>query len=153
MYGTSPILVRMAVTAGDLRSGIAGGLVSYIAGTAVIALLLLSPAQWRHVRATVPEAAKWFTYSGVSVSIAQLLIYMAFTAAPVSVVMSIQQLSIAFRFAFARMLTPKHEVFGGRSVLATALSLLGALVLSLDVSRISSALPPPFAALLGWHWP
>ncbi|MGZ3309168.1 MAG: EamA family transporter, partial [Xanthobacteraceae bacterium] len=86
-YGVTPLLIRLAVIGGGgLGTGLAGGLVSYAAATAAVALLLLWPGQWRHALAVTPESAKWFTYSGISVSIAQMFIYMAYAVAPISVV-------------------------------------------------------------------
>jgi drug/metabolite transporter (DMT)-like permease len=41
VYGVSPLLIRLAVIGGDLGTGVAAGLVSYLAATATIALLLL----------------------------------------------------------------------------------------------------------------
>jgi drug/metabolite transporter (DMT)-like permease len=154
-YGVSPLLIRMAVIGGDLGTGIAGGLVSYVAATAVVGLLLLWPDNLRHALAVGPEARKWFGYSGVSVCIAQMFIYMAYAVAPVSVVTPVLQLHHALRLVFARLLNPHHEIFGGRMVLATALSLTGAALLSLDVEHVLALvpLPPALAALARWHWP
>ena len=155
LYGVTPLLIRLAVIGGDLDSGIAGGLVSYLAATAAVALLLLWPGNLRHALAVAPDARKWFGYSGVSVCIAQMFIYMAYAVAPVSVVTPVLQLHHALRLVFSRLLNPHHEVFGGRMVLATALSLVGALALSLDVEHVLGllALPPPLAAVARWHWP
>ena len=155
VYGVSPLLIRLAVIGGDLGTGVAAGLVSYVAATATIALLLLWPGQFRHALAVTPESRKWFTYSGVSVSIAQMFIYMAYAVAPISVVTPVLQLHHALRLIFARLLNPHHEIFGGRMVLATALSVLGAVALSLDVEHVLALvpLPPPIAAFARWHWP
>jgi uncharacterized membrane protein len=134
---------------------VAGGLVSYVAATATIALLLLWPGQLRHALAVTPESRKWFTYSGISVSIAQMFIYMAYAVAPLSVVTPILQLHLVLRLAFSRVLNPHHEIFGGRMVLGTALSVLGAVALSLDVEHVLALvpLPPAIAAFARWHWP
>jgi drug/metabolite transporter (DMT)-like permease len=154
-YGVSPLLIRVAVIKGDIGSGIAGGLVSYAAATAAVALLMLWPGQLRHALAVAPEALKWFTYSGVSVCIAQMFIYMAYAVAPVSVVTPVLQLHHALRLVFARLLNPHHEIFGGRMILGTALSLLGAVALSLDTEFLLAVvrLPQPVAAFMRWHWP
>jgi drug/metabolite transporter (DMT)-like permease len=154
-YGTTPVLIRQGVVSGDLGSGLVGGLISYAAATAAIALLLAWPGQLRHALAIKREALKWFTYSGVSVCIAQMFVYMAFTVAPVSVVMPILQLHLALRFWLARLLNPQHEFFGGKMLLGTALSLAGALALSLDSELVLSllALPEPVASVARWHWP
>jgi hypothetical protein len=60
-----------------------------------------------------------------------------------------------FRLYFSRWLNPHHEVFGGRIILGTVVSLLGAIVLSLSTELISSILPLPDVVLtvLRWHWP
>ena len=56
---------------------------------------------------------------------------------------------------FSRVLNPHHEIFGGRMVLGTALSVLGAVALSLDVEHVLALvpLPPAIAAFARWHWP
>jgi drug/metabolite transporter (DMT)-like permease len=155
VYGVSPLLIRLAVIGGDLGTGVAAGLVSYLAATATIALLLLWPGQLRHALAVTTESRKWFTYSGVSVSIAQMFIYMAYAVAPLSVVTPILQLHLVLRLVFSRALNPQHEIFGGRMVLGTALSVLGAVALSLDVEHVLALvpLPPAIAAFARWHWP
>jgi hypothetical protein len=59
-----------------------------------------------------------------------------------------------FRIYFGWIINPQHEVFGGRIVLATALSLIGAVALSVSVEDVQHVLPLPHAvaALLNWHW-
>jgi drug/metabolite transporter (DMT)-like permease len=155
VYGATPVLIRLGVVAGDLGSGLVGGLISYAAAALAVALLLLWPGRLRHALAITPQSLKWFTYSGISVCIAQMFVYMAFTVAPVSVVMPVLQLHLALRFWLARVLNPQHELFGSRMLLATAVSLLGALAISLDSEFFLSliALPPPVAAAVRWHWP
>ena len=155
LYGVTPLLIRLAVIRGDPGSGIVGGLISYGAATAAVALLMLWPGQFRHALAVTPTSLKWFSYSGVSVCIAQMFIYMAYAVAPISVVTPVLQLHHALRVVFARLLNPHHEIFGGRMVLATALSLLGAVLLSLDVEHVLSLVPLPksLAAVARWHWP
>jgi uncharacterized membrane protein len=155
VYGVTPFLIRLGVIGGDLGRGIVGGLISYAAATAAVALLLLWPGQLRHARAIKPEALKWFTYSGISVCVAQMLIYMAYAIAPISVVVPILQLHHALRVVFARMLNPHHEIFGSRMILGTGLSLIGAVALSLDTEFVLSLIPLPDAvtAVARWHWP
>jgi hypothetical protein len=84
-----------------------------------------------------------------------MFIYMAYAVAPISVVTPVLQLHHALRLMFSRMLNPHHEIFGGRMVLATGLSLFGAALLSLDVEHVLALLPlpPSLAALARWHWP
>ncbi len=126
-YGLSPVLVRVGLENQGIGVSLAGGLVAYIAATAAFALLvLLWPGQWRHVLAVDREAAKWFTFSGFLVFFSQMFLYMAMSVAPVTVVSPINRLSILFRLFFSRLLNPQHEVFGGSVILATVVSMLGA---------------------------
>src|SRR5260370_42063020 len=149
------VVMRLGVTSGGLASGVVGGLISYVGTTAAIALMMLWPGQLRHALAIGAESLKWFTYSGISVSIAQMFVYMAYAVAPISVVAPIMQLHLALRVVFARLLNPQHEVFGGRMLLGTALSLLGAIAISLDTEHVLSLLPLPEAvvAFARLHWP
>ena len=154
-YGISPILVRLALESKGLEYSIAGGLISYIAATAAFALMLLWPGQWRHVRSLDRSAGRWFVVSGLCVCVAQMLRYMALSVAPVAVVAPIQRLSLVFRFYFARLINPQHEVFGGRVIVATIASLVGAVALSASTDVVQGALPLPEWAIatLNWRWP
>jgi uncharacterized membrane protein len=154
-YGLSPILVRIGLEGKGLAVSVAGNLVASLAATVVMGLFLLPPRQLRHALAVGREPAKWFTLSGVLVAISQLFLYMAMSIAPVTVVSPINRLSILFRLYFSRLLNPQHEVFGGKVVLGTIVSLSGAVVLSLSIDSVQSWLPLPAAALeaLRWHWP
>ena len=154
-YGLSPILIRTALEDQGLGASLAGGLISYAAGTAVMGILLLWPGQLRHVLAVNAESAKWFTFSGILVCVSQMFLYMAMAVAPVTVVAPINRLTIVFRLYFSRWLNPQHEVFGGRVIIGTVVSLAGAVVLSLSTEMVSAMLPLPEAVLsvLRWHWP
>jgi uncharacterized membrane protein len=154
-YGLSPILVRIGLEGKGLAVSVAGNLVASLAATVVMGLFLLPPRQLAHALAVGREPAKWFTLSGVLVAISQLFLYMAMSIAPVTVVSPINRLSILFRLYFSRLLNPQHEVFGGRVVLGTIVSLTGAVVLSLSIDSVQSWLPLPEAVLsvLRWHWP
>lgn len=154
-YGLSPILVRIGLEGHGLGASIAGNLVASIAATAVMGLFLLPPSRLRHALAVEREPAKWFTLSGILVAVSQLFLYMAMSIAPVTVVSPINRLSILFRLYFSRLLNPQHEVFGGKVVLGTIVSLAGAVVLSLSIDQVQTFLPLPDAvsAILRWHWP
>jgi hypothetical protein len=80
---------------------------------------------------------------------------MALAIAPVSVVVPIQRLSVLFRFWFARLFNPRHEVFGGRMITATVVSLAGALSLSVSTEAVQALLllPDWAVAALSWRWP
>jgi len=151
-YGVTPVLIRIVVERGSLVDSMAAGLVSYGAATIVVALLMLWPGQLRHVLAIDRTSAKWFVGSGVLVTVSQAFLYLALVVAPVSVVMPVLQLHLVFRYLFARLLNPQHEVFGGMMMLATALSVSGAAALSLDPEFVIAtvALPESLVAVLRW---
>jgi hypothetical protein len=80
---------------------------------------------------------------------------MAYSLAPLSVVVPIQQLSLLFRYLFAYMLTPEHEIFGSRVIIGTACSLLGAAAISASTEFVLSlvSLPDAVVAIVRWQWP
>ena len=154
-YGTSPILVRYGLESKDLGVSLAAGVISYGAATLVILPFLLWPSRVRHIVALSAESAKWFTLSGVLVCLSQMFLYMGYAVAPVSVVSPIQRLSIMFRIYFGRLLNPQHEVFGGKLYLGTAVSLVGALALSISTELVLTYIPLPdwAVAMARWEWP
>jgi drug/metabolite transporter (DMT)-like permease len=154
-YGTSPILIRYGLASPDLGLGLAGGVISYAAATLVMLPLLFWPGWLRHVTSVEAEPAKWFTISGLMVCLSQMFLYMAFAVAPVSVASPIQRISMVFRIYFGWLLNRHHEVFGGKVYLGTAISLIGALALSLSTELVLTHVPLPdwAAAIARWHWP
>jgi uncharacterized membrane protein len=154
-YGSSPILVRFGLETKDIGTSLAGGLISYLAAAAFMLPILLWPSQLRHVLSLEAEAAKWFTLSGVMVCVSQMFTYISLALAPVSVVTPIQRISIVFRIYFGRLLNPQHEVFGGKLYLGTAISLIGAVALSLSTDFVLTyvALPDWAQTIARWQWP
>jgi uncharacterized membrane protein len=153
-FGLSPILIRMAFEKKGIAIGIAGGFISYLAATIVIALLLMLPGQWKNFRNLDGKTANWFVISGVTVCLSQMFRYMALAIAPVSVVSPIQRLSLVFRVYFGWMINPKHEVFGSRIIIGTIVSLVGAVALSASTDSMIHLIPIPtwLATWLTWHW-
>ena len=152
-YGTSPILIRIGLEGKGLSASVAAGLVAYLASTAFFLLFVLWPGRLREAMQTDRESLKWFTLSGVLVSLSQLFLFMAQSIAPVTVTAPISRLSILFRLYFSRLLNPQHEVFGGQMIVGTIVSLLGALALSISVDAVGGLLPDAWQPLLHWHWP
>ncbi len=154
-YGASPILVRAGLRDTDPGIAIVGGLVSYIAAAIVVAPLLLRPATRRDVLALRFPAAKWFTVGGVVLSLSQMIRYMALSIAPVTIVAPIQRLSVIFRLLFGWMINRQHEVFGVGVLGGIAVSLVGALALTLDAEFVVSvvALPEWAIEIARWRWP
>ena len=149
-YGTSPIIVRQALHDAGALSGLAGGAIAYAAATVAVALGLLIPSLRCNVMAVESGNARWFVYSGIFVAAAHGFLYSALAVAPIMLVAPLLQLSLVFRFFFALLLTPHHEVFGLVVILGTVVSILGACTIAVDTQLILHALsiPEPFANLL-----
>jgi len=154
-YGSSPILVTLGIQHKGLGGSLAAGVVAYSAATVVTAVILLWPGQIRHLFAMRPDAAKWFTLSGVLVCLSQMFLYMGYAVAPVSVVSPIQRLSIVFRVYAGWLINPHHEVFGGRVIAGTLVSLVGAIALSISTDLVLAYVPLPdvIADIVRWRWP
>ena len=150
MYGTSPIIVRQAVHDAGLLGGVAGGSVAYAAATVAVTLGLLFPSLRGNVTKVSGENARWFVYSGIFVAAAQGFLYSALAVAPIMLVVPLLQLSLVFRFLFALLLNPNHEIFGFLVVFGSAVSIAGACTVSIDSDLIlhAVAMPEPLASFL-----
>jgi len=139
-YGTTPIMVRTALRHAGPSSAILGGVISYGAATAAIALMLMLSTPLRHnVMALRRDNIPWFVFSGVFVAMAQGFLYSALAVAPIMLVMPLLQLTLVFRIIFAMWLNPEHEVFGWKVIAGSAISILGACTVSLDTDVILAA--------------
>jgi drug/metabolite transporter (DMT)-like permease len=150
MYGTSPIIVRQALQDAGPLGGVAGGSIAYAAATVAVALSLLIPSLRSNVTMVSAENARWFVYSGIFVAAAQGFLYSALAVAPIMLVVPLLQLSLVFRFLFAYLLNPHHEVFGFLVVFGSVVSIAGACAVSVDTNVILHALaiPEPLASVL-----
>jgi uncharacterized membrane protein len=104
----------------------------------------------RNVTQVSGENARWFVYSGIFVAAAHGFLYSALAVAPIMLVAPLLQLSLVFRFLFALILNPSHEVFGLVVILGTVVSIVGACAIAIDTQLILHALtiPEPFASFL-----
>ena len=154
-YGVSPIFVRLALRDTDPGAALAGGLVSYLAASVVVAFLLLLPGQFAHARQVDRKATLWFVISGVTVMASQMFRYMALSIAPVSVVQPIQRLSLLLRFFFGWLINREHEVFSGKVWLSTIIALIGALLLTFTTEQVIAWVPMPegMMTFLRMEWP
>jgi drug/metabolite transporter (DMT)-like permease len=153
-YGTTPIMARFALAETGPTTGILGGLVAYIAATAVVGLaFLVSPPLRRNASAMRRDNVRWFALSGVMVAAAQGFFFCAVAVAPVLFVMPLLQTSLAFRLLFSTWLSPDHEVFGPLILSGVAISMAGALIVSIDSGLIVNflAIPEPLAGFLLWR--
>jgi len=142
-YGTSPIMARTALAHTGIATGLLGGLIAYSAATAAMMLGLALPSLRTNVRALQRENVQWFLYSGVFVAAAQGFFYSALSIAPIMLVAPLMQLSLVFRFGFANALTPHHEVFGLHVIVGSALSIVGACMISIDTGLVLNVLHLP----------
>ena len=154
-YGVSPILVRAGLRGTDPGTGIAGGLISYVVASLIVAPVLFRLATRRDILALRFPAAKWFTVAGIVVCLSQMVRYMALSIAPVTIVTPIQRLSVIFRLLFGWMINRDHEAFGLGVLGGMFVSLIGALALTLDTEFILSLVPLPefVVETAGWRWP
>ncbi len=152
-YGSTPVMARFALENTGPATGILGGLISYVAATAVAALALVSPTIRNNVFSITRTNARWFTASGVFVAAAQGFFFAGVAVAPVMLVMPLLQLSLVFRMLFSTWLNPAHEIVGPLVLAGVAISVAGALMVSIETSLIVDALglPEPLARALLWR--
>jgi drug/metabolite transporter (DMT)-like permease len=143
MYGTSPIIVRQTLNGVGPLSGVLGGLIAYGAATIAAAFGLFIPSLRSNVMKVSGENGRWFAYSGIFVAAAQGFLYSALAVAPIMLVIPLLQLSLIFRFLFAILFNPHHEVFGLLVVTGSVVSILGACAVSVDTDLILRALAVP----------
>ncbi len=106
-----------------------------------------------YMRQLDQTARNWFVMTGVIVFLSQMFRYMALAVAPVSVVVPIQRLSVIFRVISGWLVNRDHEVFTTAVISGIALSLVGAIALSLSTDAVLTLLPADWAALLTRSWP
>jgi len=154
-YGVSPIFVRAGLQDASPGASMAGGAISYAAASLCLLLIVLATRQTRHVVAMEPRNAALFASAGLSVGAAQVFRYAALAMAPVAVVAPILRLTLIFRIIFSWWLNREYEVFSKGIIMATAISLLGALLVSLSTEFIQSLIDlPPWARwLIELKWP
>jgi drug/metabolite transporter (DMT)-like permease len=152
-YGTSPIMARIALADSAPSHGLLGGLIAYIAATAVISLALFWTTSRQNILALNRENGRWFFYSGLFVAIAQGLFFAAVSIAPIMLVMPLLQMSLVFLLILSRWLNPHHEVFGPMVIVGVAVSIAGALSVSIDTELILNALslPEAISGVLRWR--
>ncbi|MBM3527668.1 MAG: hypothetical protein FJX62_06220 [Alphaproteobacteria bacterium] len=152
-YGTSPILARFALADTGPVTGVAGGLISYAAATAVMGALLLVPSLRRDASSLSRGNVRWFAASGVFVAMAQGFFFAAVSVAPILLVVPILQFSLVFRILFSTWLSRDYELFGPIVLAGTATCLTGSLIVAIDTEFLlrTLALPDALANALRWR--
>ena len=152
-YGTSPILVRAGLEGTGLA--LAGGVISYGAATVLIAIGFL----WRPIRhdaAAIDRSnVPWFIWTGVTVCVSQIFLYLAMAIVPVTVVQPLMRFSTVFRTFFSWVFNREQESFDPSLLLAIAISTVGAFALALDGATAARWIDAPgwLAGVLSWKWP
>lgn len=152
-YGCSPIFIGLGLKAAGGAGVIAGGLVSYVAATlAVGVILLMVPKSTFRLDRT---ALGWFAFAGLFAFLSQAFRYAAMGLAPVSVVTALQRLSSLFRIYFGWIINREHEVFDRSVILATVVSMVGAIALSISTELFLSLADWPdwLVRLAKLKWP
>lgn len=143
-YGASPLFIALGLgETGTLADSVAGVLVSYVAATVLVALLVLRAGGWRYLAAGEGGATYWFLLSAVFVALSQLFRYLALAVAPIAVVVPIQRLSVVFRLIFNALINRDHEVFDRWVVLAILVAVLGAVALAAETGPLLATVGAP----------
>jgi uncharacterized membrane protein len=144
-YGTSPLFIALGLEAGGggLADSVAGVLVSYVAASVMVAVLVMLAGGRGYMRGLDTGSRGWFLASTVFVALSQLFRYLALAVAPVAVVVPIQRLSVVFRLIFNAMINREHEVFDGVVIGSILLAVLGAVALAGDTEYLLRAVGAP----------
>jgi len=152
-FGASPVLFAAGI--GDTGLSMLGGLISFIAATAVVALIVLMPGQLRDLRAMHRASIPWFLVTALATFLSQFFRYLALGIAPVTVVQPIQSLSLIFRMIFGYFISRDYERLDTGVFYGLALAFCGAVVLAVgdEAVRRYLDLPPWLADAAAWTWP
>ena len=154
-FGSSSVFVRAALEGSSPGAGLPGGVISYLAATAVIAVTLLGRRRRAHMLAVDARSLRWFSFSGVLVCLSHMFRFMALAIAPVTVVAPLLQTLIIFRVIFGWFLNRSHEDFSFRTLLGIFISLLGAFTLAISADFVIANVPMSdiLVDIIGWQWP
>ena len=152
-FGASPVL--FAAGLGDTGLAMLGGLISFIAATLCVVVIVAMPGQWRDLKAMHRASIPWFLVTAVATFLSQFFRYLALAIVPVTVVQPIQSLSLIFRMIFGYFISRDYERLDAGVFYGLALAFTGAVVLAVgdEVVRGYLSLPPWLAEAAAWTWP
>ena len=127
-YGTTVILVRAALK--DTGMAIAGVLIAYVVGAAVLFVIFAATKQLADARGVTREAAPWYMLATVAILLAHTFRFIGFSVAPVTVIAPFQEISALFVMLFSYLINRRAEVFGSRVFLAVIVAIAGAALLT-----------------------
>ena len=140
-YGTSPLLISLGLGHEHaLADSAAGVLVSYMAASAVVLVLLVFAGGRGYMATLDRRSGYWFLVTTVLVALSQFLRYEALALAPIAVVVPIQRLSVVFRLIFNALINRDHEVFDRWVIISIFLAVLGAVAISFNTKDLLSTL-------------
>lgn len=142
-YGLSPICIGLGLKAAGGTGVLAGGFVSYLAASLLVGLILVVLRPPRSTYRIGETALKWFLFAGCIVFLSHAFRYAAIALAPVSVVTALQRLSSLFRIYFGWIINRDHEVFDESVIVATVVSMIGAMALSISTETFLALAPWP----------
>jgi uncharacterized membrane protein len=137
-YGFSPIFIGLGLRASGGTGYIAGGVVSYAAAAVLVGLILVLTRPPAGTYRINRRAVTWFLLAGFFVFVSHACRYGALAFVPVSVMTTLQRLSSIFRIYFAWIINRDHEGFDSSVILATVVSMLGAIALSMSTDLFLS---------------
>lgn len=129
-YGTSTVLIK-AVMAKGFVFPFAAVFISYAAAFPFIAGSLFYQSQRYHLTKLDRVSLSFLVLSGLLVSLAQLLRYVALNLIPASLVQTLQGTNILFVVLFSFLINPSIEVFTKRVLVGIGAMVIGTAVLFL----------------------
>ncbi len=126
-YGISGVLAKPAIA--EISSPFAAVFVSYAAACLLLACFLFSKEQREPLTQLNRQSFNLLAISGVFVTVAQLLRYIAFSYSPVSVVAPLTGTNVLFVLLFSFLLNRKIEVFTWKVFAGIAATVAGTALL------------------------
>jgi drug/metabolite transporter (DMT)-like permease len=159
-YGASFVIVRLGINATtsagvDANVSILAAVTAYTVATIVLGVYLVLSGELRGILGVEKKSGIAFIAASSMAGIAIMLRFAAISLAPISVVAPLKRLSTIATLFFSTLINRNHEIFNPRVLIATGLSFVGALMLSLSTEFIlvNLALPDWVAQAARWQWP
>ena len=125
-WAISPLLIRSALA--DSGLGVLGSLVAYSAAAAILLPLLVLPMVRANLHRIDAGTSRWFLLSAVSVVMAQMFRYLAFSVAPVTVVLPLMRAGSFLLLPVSYVLNRQIESFEPRVLAGIFISIIGSLL-------------------------
>ena len=130
-YGSSPILIALALEVSSWQLAIYGAFLGHLAASTVLLIIIVVFKLGNEIMDTNKENIPYFILSAVFVFLSQGFRYVALAIAPVYIVSPVQRTSTIFRVIFSKIFNPTTELFGVWIWTGIGVSLMGAILLSI----------------------